>query len=78
MHLAAAADIPTLGLFGPSPEWRYRPWGRRTAVVRTKESYEDLVDAPDFDHRRQDSLMGSLSVDAVVAAAVDLMTGASG
>ncbi|HXP97926.1 MAG TPA: glycosyltransferase family 9 protein [Telmatospirillum sp.] len=78
MHLAAAADIPTLGLFGPSPEWRYRPWGRRTAVVRTVESYEELVGAPDFDHRRQDSLMGSLSVDAVVAAAAALVTGAAG
>ncbi len=72
MHLAAATGIPTLGLFGPSPEWRYRPWGEATAVVRTAESYEDLVGAPDFDHRRQESLMGSLGVEAVVAAAAAL------
>jgi ADP-heptose:LPS heptosyltransferase len=69
MHLAAAAEIPTLGLFGPSPAWRYRPWGPRTAVVRTVESYEDLVGAADFDHRNQESLMGSLTVEAVVGAA---------
>jgi ADP-heptose:LPS heptosyltransferase len=73
MHLAAAAGVPTLGLFGPSPEWRYRPWGNRTAVVRTKESYEDLVGAPDFDHRRHDSLMGSLCVDDVITSARQLL-----
>ena len=74
MHLAAAAGVPTLGLFGPSPEWRYRPWGPDSAVVRTPQSYEDLVKAPGFDHRRQASLMTGLSVDAVVEAAEALWT----
>ena len=70
MHMAAAAVIPTLGLFGPSPEWRYGPWGRRAAVIRTPESFDELVVSnPDFDHRRQDSLMDSLTVEAVEAAA---------
>ncbi|PKU23599.1 glycosyltransferase family 9 protein [Telmatospirillum siberiense] len=73
MHLAAATGIPTLGLFGPSPEWRYRPWGEATAVVRTLESHQALVTAPDFDHRKQDSLMGSLTVDAVIGAAGALL-----
>ena len=68
MHIAAATGIPTLGLFGPSPEWRYGPWGANSAVVRTPESYEELVTAPDFDHRSQKSLMGGLSVDAAYAA----------
>ena len=73
MHLAAAAGIPTLGLFGPSPEWRYGPWGDRAAVVRTRESYELLVvDNPAFDHRCQDTLMTSLTVDAVTTAATQL------
>lgn len=78
MHLAAATGIPTLGLFGPSPEWRYRPWGRTTAVVRTLESHQDLVTAPGFDHRRQDSLMGSLTVDAAEAAATALLARLAG
>lgn len=77
MHLAAATGIPTLGLFGPSPEWRYRPWGNATAVVRTLESHETLVTAPDFDHRKQDSLMGSLTVDAVIEAVGSLLSQAS-
>jgi ADP-heptose:LPS heptosyltransferase len=73
MHMAAAANVPTLGLFGPSPEWRYRPWGQRAAVARTLESYEELVGAPDFDHRKQVSLMGSLDVETVVKAATALV-----
>jgi ADP-heptose:LPS heptosyltransferase len=28
MHLAAAAGVPTIGLFGPSDERLYAPWGR--------------------------------------------------
>ena len=62
MHLAAASGIPTLGLFGPSKESLYAPWGPRTAVVRTPEKFEELF-GPDFDHRTSDSLMDTLTVD---------------
>ncbi|MBF0394981.1 MAG: glycosyltransferase family 9 protein, partial [Alphaproteobacteria bacterium] len=72
MHLAAAMGIPTLGLFGPSPEALYAPWGPRAAVLRTPESYEALVGAPGFDYRGQTSLMTGLTVDAVVKAATAL------
>ena len=72
MHMAAAAGIPTLGLFGPSAEWRYRPWGELTAVARTRESLEELTSAPDYDYRSHRSLMLSLSVEDVVAAAEKL------
>ena len=48
MHLAAAARIPTLGLFGPSPIEHYAPWGPLTAVVRTTISPEVLC-PPGFD-----------------------------
>ena len=33
MHIAAAAGVPTLGLFGPGYPHIYRPWGDHTAVV---------------------------------------------
>jgi ADP-heptose:LPS heptosyltransferase len=33
MHLAAAAGAPTLGLFGPTDERVYHPWGENTAAV---------------------------------------------
>lgn len=68
MHLAAAVGVPTVGLFGPSPVERYRPWGTRTAVVRTRETYDELINAPGFDAATSPSLMGSISVDQVEAA----------
>jgi ADP-heptose:LPS heptosyltransferase len=49
MHLAAAAGAPTVGLFGPSDDRLYAPWGRHTRVVRGPRGVEALkaVD-PDF------------------------------
>ena len=78
MHLAAASGVPTLGLFGPSREVHYAPVGEYAAVVRTALSYEALVGAPGYDYRRQDTLMGSLGVDAVEDAAVALWRRARG
>lgn len=69
MHLAAAAGIPTLGLFGPSRDVHYRPWGERCAVVRTPESYDELIGQPGYDHRTTGTLMGTLGVEAVETAA---------
>ena len=71
MHLAAAAGIPTVGLFGPSNERHYAPWGFDSRVVRTKEDFDSIFPA-DFDHRASDSLMDSLTVDAVETAVSDL------
>lgn len=69
MHLSAAARTPTLGLFGPSPESRYRPWGPRASFVRTPESFEALTGAPDFDFAARRCFMESLTVDAAEAEA---------
>ncbi len=69
MHLSAAAGTPTLGLFGPSPEARYRPWGPRAAFVRTPESFEALTGAPDFDFAARQCVMESLTVETAEAAA---------
>ncbi len=33
MHVAAAAGVPTLGLFGPTQWWLYGPRGPRTRTV---------------------------------------------
>jgi ADP-heptose:LPS heptosyltransferase len=73
MHLAAAAGAPTLGLFGPSREELYAPWGERAAAVRAELSFEQIVGHPDYDHRRSDSWMGRLAVDKVEAAAEELL-----
>lgn len=69
MHMAAAMGVPTLGLFGPSDEAHFAPWGEKTAHVRTDRSFRDYIDAPDYDHTTTASLMDDLPVDRVVAAA---------
>lgn len=73
MHLAAAAGVPTLGLFGPSPERRYRPWGPHTAVVRTPESHEELIGRHLAAGQVRETLMDGLSVVAVAGAAETLL-----
>lgn len=72
MHIAAATGTPTLGLFGPSPDARYRPWGAHCAVVRTVEGFKELVLSPDFDHLSQKSLMTGLSVGMAYEALANL------
>ena len=50
MHLAAAAGAPTLGLFGPSDDRLYAPWGRHTRVVRGPRTFAQLkADDPRLD-----------------------------
>jgi ADP-heptose:LPS heptosyltransferase len=71
MHMAAAAGAPTLGLFGPSREELYAPWGPRAVAVRSPLGF-DRIFPPGFDHRASGTLMESLSVDAVEAAAREL------
>ena len=72
MHLAASMGTPTLGLFGPSQEVHYAPWGPHCAVVRTAKSYKEIRNDPDYDYHLQDSWMSTLSVDAVEDAATAL------
>lgn len=72
MHIAAASGVPTLGLFGPSSEIFYGPFGPACASVRGPRSFEDICHAADFDHRSQDSLMLDLTVERVVASAEEL------
>jgi ADP-heptose:LPS heptosyltransferase len=72
MHLAAASGAPTLGLFGPSREAHYRPWGRLTATVRG-QSYESIVQARDFDRLMPVSHMHAITADAAAEAARALL-----
>jgi hypothetical protein len=40
MHLAAAAGAPTLGLFGPSDDRLYAPWGENARTLRGPRDFE--------------------------------------
>ncbi len=73
MHLAAAAGAPTLGLFGPSDEARYAPWGPKARTVRGGRTFEQLqVDDPNFS--QVICHMMDLQSSTVIAAAKTLLS----
>ncbi len=72
MHLAAAAGTPTLGLFGPSDETVYGPWGETARSVRGPRSFEDFRTLdPTLSHAM--CHMMDLSTATVLAAAETLI-----
>ena len=77
MHLAAAAGIPTLGLFGPSDEQLYGPWGANTRVARGPRSYEQIR-AVDPGFGQALCHMMDLPVETVVSAAEELLAATDG
>ena len=66
MHAAAAANVPTVGLFGPSYPHLYAPWGEHTAYAQTPETFDELIDFEGYHPKTLDrSLMVSLSAEDV-------------
>ena len=72
MHLAAAAGAPTVGLFGPSDDRLYAPWGPNTRVVRGPRTFEQFK-AIDPGLNQTIGHMMDLPVDAVIEAAKELL-----
>ncbi|MDP3298851.1 MAG: glycosyltransferase family 9 protein, partial [Phenylobacterium sp.] len=72
MHMAAAAGAPTLGLFGPSDDTQYGPWGPHTRVVRGVRDFEQIR-LQDPGLNQSFCHMMDLSVDTVAKAAYDLL-----
>ena len=72
MHLAAAAGVPTLGLFGPSDEKLYAPWGEHARAVRGPRSF-DQVCAADPHLTQAICHMMDLGVEPVLRAAEQLL-----
>jgi ADP-heptose:LPS heptosyltransferase len=72
MHLAAAAETPVLGIFGPTSELRFRPWGRHCRVASQRYAcspdvlgtFEDRCTACRFPEPR---CLTELSVESVTA-----------
>ena len=73
MHLAAASGAPTLGLFGPSDERLYAPWGPNGRVLRGARTL-DQIRTLDPDLSQAICHMMDLSVESVVAAARRLVS----
>lgn len=72
MHLAAAAGAPTLGLFGPSDDRLYAPWGPKTRVVRGPREFEQFKQI-DPELNQSIGHMMDLPVAQVVRAAGELL-----
>jgi ADP-heptose:LPS heptosyltransferase len=72
MHLAAAAGAPTLGLFGPTDERLYGPWGDRTASVRARD-VEVVFGKTSKTVSRTETQMGALTTMEVMLAAEALL-----
>ena len=72
MHMAAAAGIPTLGLFGPTNAKNYHPWGHHTAVAHIHKNWNHAPGVPLYDSHNSGRLMYGLSVGRVEKAAFDL------
>ena len=70
MHMAAALGLPTLGLFGPSYDLFYRPWGEKAHLLRTPEPPQDLIDRADSGN--EDLLMQNLTTQEVYQGVKDL------
>ena len=77
MHLAAAAGAPTVGLFGPSDERLYAPWGEHVRVVRGPRSFEQIR-AGDPRLNNPVCHMTDLRASAVLAAARKLLAETEG
>jgi heptosyltransferase-3 len=68
MHLAAASGAPTLGLFGPTDERLYGPWGERAKAVRAP-GVPIVFGKTSKTVSRTETQMGGLTVDEVAGAA---------
>lgn len=75
MHAAAAAGVPTLGLFGPSYPHLYAPWGDHTVYVQTPETYDELTNFEGYAPKTQKvSLMATLTPEKVINVISDFET----
>jgi ADP-heptose:LPS heptosyltransferase len=72
MHIAAAAGTPTVGLFGPSDERRYGPWGEHAVAVRGPRTFDQFL-AIDPELSQAIRHMSDLPVATVVKAAKALL-----
>ena len=79
LHLAAALDVPTVAVFGPTDDRKWRPWHGRSRVVRVEACdrapcywLSSMPDCPDV------RCLAELAPEAVIAAAESLLEEISG
>jgi ADP-heptose:LPS heptosyltransferase len=65
MHLAVTANIPTIGLFGPTDEKLYGPLGKNNLSLRGDKSFSEIVNQLDYKPGKTKSYLDDLSVTKV-------------
>ena len=72
--MRAAAPAPTIGLFGPTADAIYSPWGPKSVTVRVPRSLDQLREdeGENFVFSRK-NFMEDLAIDTVEQAAHDLL-----
>jgi ADP-heptose:LPS heptosyltransferase len=70
MHLASLANIPTIGLFGPSDKIKYAPWGKKNLVINSPKNPDELMGFVGFDSKKCGSLMLDLDIKDVFNAVI--------
>ena len=65
MHLAVTANIPTIGLFGPTDEKLYGPLGKNNLSLRGEKSFSEIINQIDYKSGKIKSYLDDLSVTKV-------------
>jgi len=67
LHMAAAADVACLGLYGPSYPHLYAPWGDHTGYACTPQTYDELIDFEGYNPKTLDrTLMDGLKPSDII------------
>ena len=66
MHMAALANIKTIGLFGPSNSKKYGPWGKGNLVISSPKTPDQLMGFKGFNAKKSGSLMLDLKTNDVL------------
>jgi len=67
LHMAAAAGIASLGLYGPSYPHLYAPWGDHTGYACTPQTFDELIDFEGYNPKTLDrTLMDGLETSNVI------------
>lgn len=66
MHMAAALDVPTVALFGPTDVEAWRPWSDKAIVVNAAD-YGELIAANEVDTDTHERHLSNIQVQPVMA-----------
>jgi len=65
MHLSVTANIPTIGLFGPTDEKLYGPLGKNNLSIRGEKTYQEIINQLDYKSGEVKSYLEDLNVSQV-------------